>query len=151
MNILIKPITQDTPRGLNSSDLNTFTSPPLLTRYSVSAWSFSLLSSKRMHRYSPMIHRERCPSHLALTSKSHGAYARISLASIFQPQRLDYTPLIFELALGSNEGWNEDEWPWKCTTGSRWPSSSPGCSTLVTWIFIVISRIASSASIEWRG
>ena len=53
-------------------------------------------------------------------------------------------PLIRELALGSHDALSEREEPLKCTIGKEGLSKRPGASILVTFSFMMMSRIASS-------
>lgn len=53
-------------------------------------------------------------------------------------------PLIRELALGSHDASSEREEPLKCTIGRDGLSKRPGALILVTFSFMMMSRISSS-------
>lgn len=56
-----------------------------------------------------------------------------------------------EFALSSQLESRERDIPSKWTTGRDWPSSGPGGSILVTWIFMMMSLVASTSSRMGRG
>lgn len=61
------------------------------------------------------------------------------------------SPLRSELAFSSQLESREREKPSKWTTGRDCPSPGPGGSILVTWIFMMMSRVASPSSRAGRG